>query len=83
MAALQHAVPVVGTSGHLTDDVLRDAPCLTLVPVNGSDGYAQAVAAFATDAERRAELGAGGRRMYEQHFDWPVLVDRLRRHLDV
>jgi glycosyltransferase involved in cell wall biosynthesis len=83
MAALQHAVPVVGTCGHLTDDMLRDASCLTLVPVNGSGSYAQAVAALATDPKRRAELGAAGRRMYEHHFDWPVLVDRLRGHLDV
>lgn len=83
MAALQHAVPVVGTCGHLTDDMLRDASCLTLVPVNGSDGYAQAVAGLATDPRRRAELGVAGRRMYEHHFDWPVLVDRLRGHLGV
>lgn len=83
MAALQHAVPVVGTCGHLTDDLLRDARCLTLVPVNGSDGYARAVAALAVDPQRRAELGAAGRRMYQQRFDWPVLVEQLRRHLDV
>jgi glycosyltransferase involved in cell wall biosynthesis len=83
MAALQHAVPVVGTCGHLTDDVLRGASCLTLVPVDGSDGYAHAVATLATDPERRAELGTAGRRMYEHEFDWPVLVDRIRRHLDV
>jgi glycosyltransferase involved in cell wall biosynthesis len=83
MAALQHAVPVVGTYGHLTDDMLRDAACLTLVPVNGSNGYAQAVAALATDSARRAELGAAGRRMYERHFDWPVHVDLLRKYLHV
>jgi glycosyltransferase involved in cell wall biosynthesis len=83
MAALQHAVPVVGTCGHLTDEVLRDAPCLTLVPVDGTGGYSRAVAALAIDPRRRAELGAAGRRMYERHFDWPVLVDRLRGHLDV
>ncbi len=83
MAALQHGVPVVGTAGHLSDDVLRDAPGLTLVAIGAPDDYARAVASLVRDGERRAELGAAGRQLYERSFDWPVLVGRLRHHLDV
>ena len=83
MAALQHGVPVVGTSGHLTDDMLRDAPGLTLVAIGGRDDFARAAAGLVQDEKRRAELGAAGRQLYQRSFDWPVLVRRLRTHLDV
>jgi glycosyltransferase involved in cell wall biosynthesis len=83
MAALQHGLPVVGTAGHFTDDVLREASGLKLVPVGAADEFAGAVTSLARDARRRAELGAGGRELYERTFDWPVLVRRLRTHLDV
>lgn len=83
MAALQHGVPVVGTAGHLTDDVLSDAPGLMLVPVDSAPQFGRAVRTLIEDPERRVELGAAGRRLYESSFDWPVLVSRLRTYLDV
>lgn len=83
MAALANAVPVVGTVGHLTDDVLRDAPALTLIGRESPHRFADAVTGLVEDPGRRAELGGAGRRLYDSSFDWPVLVSRLRRHLDV
>jgi glycosyltransferase involved in cell wall biosynthesis len=83
MAALQHGVPVVGTAGHLTDDVLRNASGLALVPVGVPAEFARAVTRLVSDASGRRELGAAGRELYERTFDWPVLVRRLRTHLDV
>lgn len=83
MAALQHAVPVVGTAGHLTDDVLANAPALMLVPIGAPDEFARSVMSLVHDGGRRAELGAAGRRFYEDNFDWPVLVGRMRTYLDV
>ena len=83
MAALQHGVPVVGTSGHLTDDVLRDAPGLKLVARGPHDEFVRTVSGLVQDEKRRADLGAAGRQLYERSFDWPVLVRRLRTHLDV
>ena len=83
MAALQHGVPVVGTAGHLTDDVLRDAPGFALVGLGPPDGFAQTVTSLVADPQRRAELSVGGREFYEREFDWPVLARQLRGHLDV
>jgi hypothetical protein len=80
MAALQHGVPVVGTTGHLTDDLFIRARDVLLVP---PDRLVPAVAYLVGEPESRARLGAAGRRLYEAYFDWPVLVQRLRRHLDV
>jgi glycosyltransferase involved in cell wall biosynthesis len=83
MAALQHALPVVGTAGHLTDDVLKRAPGLLLVGVDESDRLARIVTDLGRDAARRGELGHAARELYEREFDWPVLVSRLRTYLDV
>jgi glycosyltransferase involved in cell wall biosynthesis len=80
MAALQHGVPVVGTTGPLTDDALTRARELLLVP---PEHLVAAVTYLVGEPESRAELGAAGRRLYGSAFDWPVLVQRLRDHLDV
>jgi glycosyltransferase involved in cell wall biosynthesis len=83
MAALQHGVAVVGTASEATDDVLRDRPGLVLVNVGSPHRFARAVTETVTDARRVAELGASARSLYERHFDWPVLTDRLRTYIDV
>ncbi len=78
MAALQHEIAVVGTDGHLTDELLRHATgALRLVAVRERAAFVAAVCSLAAnDGERRA-LAAGGRRLYDERFDWPVLVERL------
>jgi glycosyltransferase involved in cell wall biosynthesis len=75
MAALQHGLPVVGTDGELTDDLLRAN--LALTPVDRPDLFAAAVAELANDAGVRAQAGARARRLYEQSFDWPVIANHL------
>ncbi|MBV9818427.1 MAG: glycosyltransferase [Solirubrobacterales bacterium] len=82
MAALQNGVPVLGTAGHLSDDVLTRAPELTLTGPDAPEDFADAAAALADDPERRARLGAAGRALYERCFDWPVLAERLLGVLD-
>jgi glycosyltransferase involved in cell wall biosynthesis len=83
MSALQHGVAVVGTSGHLTDDVFNRAPELVLAEPHRPDRFAAEVGRLVGDPECRARLGVAGRRLYETSFDWPVLAQRLRSHLDV
>jgi glycosyltransferase involved in cell wall biosynthesis len=75
MAALQHQLAVVGTDGPFTDGLLRDAgQTLRLVP---PERFAQAVAALAASSEDRRTLALLGRELYETHFDWPVIADRV------
>jgi glycosyltransferase involved in cell wall biosynthesis len=83
MAALQHGIPVVGTTGHLTDDVFRHAPELVLSDPRRPDRFGDAVTDLVREPEARTRLGAAGQRLYETSFDWPVLADALRRHLEV
>jgi glycosyltransferase involved in cell wall biosynthesis len=78
MAALQHAVPVVGTDGSITDSLLRrhrDAICL--IPVDGAERFADAAAGLVLDPDRRQALGQAGRTLYEQCLDWPIIARSL------
>jgi glycosyltransferase involved in cell wall biosynthesis len=77
MAALQHAVPVVGTHGSITDDMLRRADALCLVPAERADRFADAAVELALDPDRRRALGSAGRRLYEQCLDWPIIARSL------
>jgi glycosyltransferase involved in cell wall biosynthesis len=78
MAALQHALPVLGTDGHLTDHMLRDLPgAMRLVPVGDMEGFAAEAARLSQSADERRALGDSGRAAYASRFDWPVVVSAL------
>jgi glycosyltransferase involved in cell wall biosynthesis len=78
MAGLQHGLPVVGTSGPLTDQVLADAgEALVLTPVGQLQEFAAAAARLAQETQARQRMGVAARRLYESEFDWPVIADRL------
>jgi glycosyltransferase involved in cell wall biosynthesis len=84
MAALQHALPVVGTSGRLTDGVLAQATdALTLVPVDRPDLFADAVVKLAQSPDDAERSGRAGRALYESAFDWPVIASRLLRAFEL
>jgi glycosyltransferase involved in cell wall biosynthesis len=82
MAALQHGLAVVGTDGHNTDELLRDAPAsLRLTPVHDRDAFASAVCELAGAPAERAQLRVRARALYEDEFDWSVVSDRLLAEL--
>jgi glycosyltransferase involved in cell wall biosynthesis len=82
MAALQHGLPIVGTSGKSTDAMLLERRD-TLVLTSDADtpGFADAALRLAHDRSAREELGGRGRALYGLQFDWPVLAERLERSL--
>jgi glycosyltransferase involved in cell wall biosynthesis len=78
MSALQHEVAVVGTDGHYTDGLLREASsAIRLVPLDRPDLFAGAARELADDAAARVALAKAGRALYEKHFDWPVITASL------
>lgn len=81
MAALQHALPVVGTVGHLTDPSLRECNTMELIASGDVEGFAQAAAELALRPARRAVLAEAAAALYRREFDWPVVATRLREHL--
>lgn len=73
MAALQHALPVVGTDGPLTDTAMREArQALLLTPSADRAAFVTAALGLAANPEERARQGLAARRLYEARFDWPV-----------
>jgi glycosyltransferase involved in cell wall biosynthesis len=82
IAALQHALPVVGTDGPLTDEFLQDATgSCRLVPVEDPELFAAAVVELAGRPAERERLAQGARLLYDNRFAWPVIADRVLTHV--
>jgi glycosyltransferase involved in cell wall biosynthesis len=78
MTAMQHGLPVVGTSGPLTDSILlRSGAALRLIPLGRPDLFAEEAAKLAARPAEREALGRATRSLYEQNFDWPVVTRKL------
>ena len=78
MAALQHALPVVGTVGPLTDSILREADsALRLTQVGNPELFAGAALELAENPGARASTGIAARQLYERNFDWPVTARKM------
>jgi len=84
MAGLQHGLPMIGTEGPLTDQVLADAKdALVLTPVGRPEEFAATAARLAEEPEARERMGAAARRLYECQFDWSVVASRLHAALPI
>ena len=81
MAGLGHGVAVASTIGHCTGRVLAKADWAALSRIDDREGFVSSVAGLLADPARRQHLGAAGRSHYQQHFDWPVIVDQVLRNL--
>jgi len=78
MAALQHALPVVGTDGPHTEPGLRDeqaAICWT--PIGDPDRFADATLRLACDWALRQRRGAAARALFERRFTWELIADTV------
>ena len=75
MAALQHALPVVGTDGRLTEPDLRaEGAAIRWAPTGDSKRFAEAALALAGDAALRRSCGAAARELYDRRFSWELIA---------
>lgn len=82
MAGLAHSVPIVGSRGANTDDLLiRHPDALVLTPAGDRTAFARAVTDLTADRSRLRATGEAGRRLYHDHFDWPVVARRVAASL--
>jgi glycosyltransferase involved in cell wall biosynthesis len=82
VAALQHALPIVGTEGSLTDPFLRNATsACRLVPAGSPQRFAETVVELADQPSEREKLSQGARLLYEREFTWQTIGDRVLMHL--
>ena len=77
MAAMHHGLPVVSTTGRLTDRQLFDHSPLLLSEVNDAAGFVSLAVRLSSDASERAAASEPTAAFYNRHFSWPVIADRF------
>jgi glycosyltransferase involved in cell wall biosynthesis len=70
MAALQHGLPIVGTSGYMTDAFWNDLDGVTLVPVNDSHQWCESVVRLCADTLLRQNHGRFNSEYYHNYSTW-------------
>lgn len=75
MAGLAHGLPIVGTQGVNTDDlIVRRPDAVALAPGGDVAAFAQTVMDLTADPARLHAMGSTGLRLYRDQFDWPVVA---------
>ncbi len=77
MAGISHGVPVVTTSGHLSESLWSESGAVAITPAGDRSAFVNAAQRLIKSPEERARLGAAGSRLYQQKFDWPLVVAAL------
>ncbi|MGM0705204.1 MAG: glycosyltransferase family 4 protein [Bacteroidota bacterium] len=85
LAGLQHALPVLTTSGPQTDMLLHDAAgsAFTMTPRDNPDAFGQALTEIVSTPALQHQLGRGAQSFYLDHFQWPVIASQYERALAV
>jgi len=74
--ALSCGVPVIFSGAGETPELLEQYEAGVSVPAEDSAALARAIESLADDPDRRAAMGRAGRRLAENQFSWPVIVER-------
>ena len=77
--AMACGTPVVATAAGALPEVVRTGGGGTLVPVDDPPALAHGIAALLDRPERRAELGARGRRGIVEAYSWPRIAAATAR----
>jgi glycosyltransferase involved in cell wall biosynthesis len=77
MACLALGLPIVTTSGHLTETLWAESGAVALADVSDAQGFATTATRLLTNHETRARLGQQGQRVYHDNFSVDLVVDAL------
>lgn len=80
MAALNHGVPVISTSGYLTDDIFLKEDFTLLSPSTDKELFVANVLKMAGDEKLRESIGKKGKEAYEKYFSEILMVERYLDH---
>ncbi|PEN09248.1 hypothetical protein CRI93_00525 [Longimonas halophila] len=85
LAGLQHALPVLTTSGPQTDPLLHDAAgsAFAMTPRDNPDAFGHALTEIVSTPALQHRLGRGAQSFYLDHFQWPVIASQYERALAV
>lgn len=75
--AAGRAILFAGSTGNDVARTVERAECGIVVPPNDGEAFAEAVRWMAANPEKVAEMGARGRRYFEEHFDKEIALQRF------
>ena len=78
MVGLSHGLPIVTTSGRLTESLWAESEAVILAPVDNVKALAEAAHRLLMDEAARRRLSAAAKALYQQRFDVTRTVTALR-----
>jgi glycosyltransferase involved in cell wall biosynthesis len=78
VTALAHGIPVLTTSGPLSEAMWGESAAVALSPVGNPEGFALATKRLLKSAAERTRLKFAGRALYRARFDINRMIDQLR-----
>ena len=81
MVALAHGVPIVTTSGSLTEPLWAESEAVALGPVNDLSALVEQIQQLLADVAAKQRMGAAARSLYSERFDVRLIVSALRGDL--
>jgi len=78
MAGLQHGLPLVTTTGHLTESLWSESQAALLAPVGDVTAITRAVRRLQEDDKERARMGAVAAKLYQERFEMRHTIAFLR-----
>jgi glycosyltransferase involved in cell wall biosynthesis len=82
MAALEHALPVVGTKGALTDSFWSALAGVMMVDIANAADFAAAVAVLCPDRRRQQTHGLQNAKYYREQLAWPNIAQKFLGAID-
>jgi glycosyltransferase involved in cell wall biosynthesis len=78
MVGLSHGVPIVTTSGRLTESLWAESEAVALAPVGDTQELVNQTAKLLADETSRRRLGAAGKHLYDARFAIERIIATLR-----
>lgn len=78
MVGLSHGMPIVTTSGRLTESLWFDSDAVALIPVEDMAALVTATKGLLSDETGRARLGVNAKALYHERFAVQRTLDALR-----
>jgi hypothetical protein len=77
MAALEHALPVIGTRGYMTDPFLSEVKGMVLTDQKNVAEFCREVLALAQNSEARTRMGQWSKAYFHDNFTRDQMIDRF------
>jgi glycosyltransferase involved in cell wall biosynthesis len=78
MAALAHGLPVITTSGRLTEPLWAESKAVSLVPVEDVRALVETTRRLLPNAAMRSSMSSAAKELYTERFDIKNTIARLR-----